>query len=130
RHGLPPLENLARDIRYALRTLRRNPGFSATALLTLALGIGANTAIFSLVDAFLLRTLPVKDPQELVVVRRSFPHSTFEQFRDRSRSFSGMFAYDDSHVTVIIDGQPEYIDGDFVSGNYFDVLGVSAMAGR
>jgi macrolide transport system ATP-binding/permease protein len=93
RRGLPPLENLLRDIRYALRTLLRSPGFSATALLTLALGIGANTAIFSLVDAFLLRSLPVKDPQELVLVRSGFPYSTFEQFRDRNHSFAGMFAY-------------------------------------
>jgi predicted permease len=130
RRGLPPLENLFRDIRYALRTLLRSPGFSATALLTLALGIGANTAIFSLVDAFLLRSLPVKDPQELVLVRSGFPYSTFEQFRDRNHSFAGMFAYDESHVTVVIDGQPEYLDGDFVSGTYFETLGLNAIVGR
>jgi predicted permease len=124
------MENLFRDIRYALRALLRSPGFSATALLTLALGIGANTAIFSLVDAFLLRSLPVKDPRELVLVRSGFPYSTFEQFRDRSHSFAGMFAYDESHVTVVIDGQPEYLDGDFVSGTYFETLGVNAIAGR
>src|SRR5206468_5940496 len=74
--------------------------------------------------------LPVKDPQELVVVRGGFPPSTFEQFRDRNRSFSSMFAYDESHVTVVIDGQPEYLDGDFVSGAYFETLGLNAIVGR
>jgi predicted permease len=130
RRGLPHLEDFGRDIRYALRTLRRSPGFSATALLTLALGIGANTAIFSLVDAFLLRSLPVKEPQELVLVRSGFPYSTFEQFRDRNHCFSGIFAYDESHVTAVIDGRPEYLDGDFVSGTYFETLGVNAIVGR
>jgi predicted permease len=130
RRGLPLVENFFRDVRYALRTLRRSPSFTLTALMTLALGIGANTSIFSLVDAFLLRPLPVKDPQELVLVRRAFLNSTFEKFRDGCRSFSGMFAYDESHVTVTIDGRPEYVDGDFVSGNYFDVLGVGTIAGR
>ena len=130
RFGLPLLETFLQDVRYALRTLRKSRGFTFTALLTLALGIGANTAIFSLVDAFLLRPLPVKDPQELILIRRGFPYSIFEQLHDRNQSFSGIFAYDESHVTVTIDGQPEYLDGDFVSGSYFDVLGVGAIAGR
>jgi predicted permease len=130
RRGLPFLENLFGDLRYALRTVRKSPGFTLTVWLTLALGIGANTAIFSLVDAFLLRPLPVKDPQELVVVRRSFPYETLVQFRDRSGSFAGMFGYDETHLSVTINGQPEYVDADFVSGNYFDVLGVGAIAGR
>jgi predicted permease len=130
RRGLPLLENLFRDVRFALRTLRRNSGFSAMALLTLGLGIGANTAIFSLVDAFLLKPLPVKDPQELVLLRGAFPYSTFEGFRGRNRSFAGIFAYDQSHLTVMVDGQTEYLDGDFVSGSYFEVLGVNALVGR
>jgi predicted permease len=124
------LEQLVQDARHALRTLRKNPGFAITALLTLAIGIGANTAIFSLVDAFLLRALPVRNPQELAVIRGAFPISTFEQFRDHSRSFSGMFAFDVSHLTATIDGQPDYVDGDFVSGSYYEVLGVRAIAGR
>jgi len=130
RRGLPLLENLFRDTRFALRTLRRNPGFSVIALLTLGLGIGANTAIFSLVDAFLLKPLPVKDPQELVLVRGAFPYSTFEVFRDRNRSFAGIFAYDQSHLTLVVDGHTEYLDADLVSGSYFEVLGINALMGR
>jgi predicted permease len=111
--------------------LLKSPGFTAIAILTLALGIGANTAIFSLVDAFLLRLLPVKNPEQLVFVRGGdFPYPTFEELRDHSHSFSGMFAFDQSHVNVIVDGQGEYVDGDFVSGSYFDVLGVNAILGR
>src|SRR2546427_1674435 len=130
RRGFPFLEHFLQDVRYTVRTWRKNPGFAITALLTLALGIGANTAMFSLVDAFLLRSLPVRNPQELIVISGGFPYSTFEQLRDRSHSFSGMFAFDESHVTVTIDGRPEYVDGDFVSGSYYDVLGVHAIAGR
>ena len=133
------LETLTQDVRYGLRMLRKNPGFTAAAVLTLALGIGANTAIFSLVDAFLLRTLPVKDPQQLVFVDRvtakgrvddDFPYPTFEQLRDRNHSFSGTFARDGSHVSLTVDGRPEFLNGDFVSGSYFEVLGVGAEVGR
>src|SRR2546427_5877915 len=118
------------DLRYGVRMLCKNPGFTAVAVITLALGIGANTAIFSLVDAFLLRLLPVKNPEQLFFVTGDFPYPTFEEFRDRSQSFSSMFAFDQSHVNVVVDGQGEYLDGDFVSGSYFDVLGVSAILGR
>jgi predicted permease len=133
------LETLRQDVRYGLRQLRRNPGFTSVAVLTLALGIGANTAIFSLIDAFLLRELPVKDPQQLVIVNRvtakgglddDFPFPTYEQFRDGSHSFSGSFAWDGSTVSVTVNGQPEFVSGEFVSGSYFDVLGVHALVGR
>src|SRR4030095_4467688 len=78
--GLPWLEDLARDLSYALRTLRRNPGFTATAMLSLALGIGANTGIFSLVDQVLLRRLPVSDPERLVMLNwRGFDASVVQQ---------------------------------------------------
>ena len=133
------LEELLQDLRYGARMLRKNPGFTVVAVLTLALGIGANTAIFSLADAFLLRLLPVKDPQQLVFLRATnarggthgdFSYPAFERFRDGNDSFAGMFAWDDSHVMVTIDGQPEFVNCDFVSGNYFDVLGANAFLGR
>jgi len=130
---------LLQDLRYGLRMLRKSPGFTAVAVIILALGIGANTAIFSLVDAFFLRRLPVKSPERLVFVnqvspngrtRDDFPYPIFEQFRDHNQSFSGLFAWDDSNVAVTVDGQPAIVPGDFVSGTYFDVLGVDAMLGR
>ena len=133
------LGDLLQDLRYGARMLRKNPAFSVVAVLTLALGIGSNTAIFSLADAFLLKLLPVQDPQQLVFIRATdarggthghFPYPTFERFRDDNSSFAGMFAWDDSHVVVTIDGQPEFVDCDFVSGNYFDVLGAKAFLGR
>ena len=133
------VEDLPHDLRYAARLLRKNPGFTAVVVLTLALGIGANTTIFSLVDTFLLRRLPVKDPQQLVFVRAArpkggtrgdFPYATFEALRGHNNSFSGMFAWDDSRVSAVLNSRAELIDGDFVSGNYWDVLGVTAFLGR
>ena len=94
------LETVLQDARYAVRVLRQNPGFAAVAVLSLALGIGANTAIFSLVDTVLLRSLPVRDPQQLVVfglnpdqpsVGSNFPDYLY--IRDHNRSFSGVAAY-------------------------------------
>ena len=133
------VETLWQDLRFAARMLRKNPGFTAVAALTLALGIGANTAIFSLADTFLLRVLPVKDPQQLVFIRATrpkggtqgdFSYATFEALRDHNSSFSGMFAWDGSRVSAVLNGHAELIDGDFVSGNYWDVLGVAAFLGR
>jgi len=133
------VETCWQDLRFAARMLRKNPGFTAVAVLTLALGIGANTAIFSLVDTFLLRVLPVKDPQQLVFIRATlpkggthgdFPYATFEALRDHNSSLSGMFAWDSSRVNAVLNGQAELTDVDFVSGNYWDVLGVAAFLGR
>jgi ABC-type antimicrobial peptide transport system permease subunit len=133
------LGGLWHDFRYGARMIRKNLGFTAVAVLTLALGIGANTAIFSLVDAFLWRLLPVKDPKQLVFVRAvepkgrtigTFPYPTFEQISDQNNSFSSIFARDDSRVSVTVDGEPEMVWGDFVSGAYFEMLGVRSIAGR
>jgi predicted permease len=133
------VETCWQDIRYGLRMLRKSPGFTVVVVLTLALGIGANTAIFSLVDTFLLRVLLVKDPQQLVFIRTTrpkggtrvdFSYATFEALRGHNNSFSGMFAWDGSRVSAVLNGQAEIIDADFVSGKYWDVLGVAALLGR
>ncbi len=131
---------LWQDIRYGIRMLRRYPGFTTVAVLTLALGIGANTAIFSLIDALLLRSLPgVKDPHQLALVTDkgagSHSYTLYERLHDRSQSFSGVFAVAGPRrrkMTIV--GQhaaaPESVQAQVVSGNFFDVLGVSAALGR
>ena len=135
---LSMMETFAQDLRFALRTLRKSPGFSAAVILTLALGIGANTAIFSLVDAVILRTLPVKNPKQLFFIEAvsnqgadgSFPFSVFEQMRDHNRSMAGIVAFDGTRLSAIVDGQPEVIWGQCVSGNFFELLGVRPTQGR
>jgi predicted permease len=134
------MTTLWQDLRYGVRMLRRNPGFTTVAVLTLALGIGANTAIFSLIDALLLRSLPgVKDPHQLVLVtdkgNSSLPYVLYERLHDRSQSFSGLFAVEGprrSKMTIV--GQhasgPGSVQAQAVSGNFFDVLGVPAALGR
>ncbi|MHC4331538.1 MAG: ABC transporter permease, partial [Planctomycetota bacterium] len=130
---------LWQDIRYGFRMLKRNPGFTAVAVLTLALGIGANTAIFTMINTLLLRSLPVKDPQQLVLVtdggNASLGYPLYEQFRDDNRSFSGLFAADgiskrSMTVTGASGAEAEPTWARAVSGNFFSVLGVPAAAGR
>src|SRR5215510_6761316 len=127
------------DMRYAARMLLKHPGFTCVAALTLALGIGANTAIFSLIDAVLLKMLPVKNPERLVLLRHAnsrgtentFAYRTYEQFRDQNQVFSGLLAYHSLRLTVSVDGQPEpAVAGQLVSGNYYSVLGAPAALGR
>ncbi len=131
---------LWQDIRYGVRMLGRYPGFTAVAVLTLALGIGANTAIFTLIDALLLRSLPgVKDPHQLVLVtdRGSYgqPYVVYDWLREHSQSFSGLFSVDRPErrrVGVLSQNaaQAEPAQAQAVSGNFFDVLGVAAALGR
>ncbi len=136
--GVNILETTIQDARYALRMLRKNPGFMTVAVLTLALGIGANTAIFSLINAILLKPLPVAQPQELVLLRwesphnatEYFPYPTFDQLRRRSPEFDGMFAILYLRLATDINGKPGLAAGQLVSGDYFSVLGVRATAGR
>ena len=127
------------DFKFAFRQLLKNPGFTAVAVLTLALGIGANTAIFSLVDAVLLKRLPVKNPGQLVLLRHAdsratitqFPYDTYKQFRDQNQVFSSVLAYYPLRLTVSVGDQPEpAVAGQLVSGNYYSVLGVNAAVGR
>jgi predicted permease len=130
------------DLRYALRTLRLTPAFTIIVVVTLALGIGANTAIFSLADQILLRQLPVKDPQQLVLFEnpgafagRQFNSNTFSypmyrDLRDGNSVFTGIVAQFPTPLTLMVNGQSERVNGLLVTGNYFDVLGVHARVGR
>ncbi|HET9306040.1 MAG TPA: ABC transporter permease [Candidatus Sulfotelmatobacter sp.] len=133
------MKSLTEDIRYGWRILWKRPVFTLIAALTLALGIGANTAVFSLVNAFLLRPLAVPNPQELVFVRDrepdnssgpGFDRKAFEALRDHNRTFSGLVALDDSNISAVVDSTAEYDRVDFVTGNYYSVLGVPALKGR
>ena len=126
------------DLKFAFRQLLKNPGFTAVAVITLALGIGANTAIFSLADAFLLRMLPVTEPQRLFFlspaggrgVAKTFNYVTFEHLRNQAQNSADIFAYRSIRFRTG-DGQSrELVNGQLVSGNYFSGLGVSAFRGR
>jgi putative ABC transport system permease protein len=130
--------DLWRDVRYATRLLIRAPGFSAIAIVTLALGIGANTAIFSVVNAVLLRPLPYRDPSRLVVIGErgsdgsagNVGYATFLDWRDRSHAFDEMALVRLWIPTLITNGEPERISGMRVSSNYFHLLGVQPALGR
>jgi predicted permease len=143
------INGLIQDVRYALRQLRKNLGFTTVAVLTLALGIGANTAIFTVVNALLLKMLPVKDPQQLVVVGNPtdpnnvsdgtpstevFSYPLYKELRDGNSVFSGLCAAASHHRIQVEAGQGESLDakitGRMVSGNYFTVLGLKPAAGR
>ena len=137
--GLRVLGELRADLVYAWRLLRRSPAFTFVALLSLGLGIGANTAIFSLVDTVLVRTLPVQDPHRLFFVDNSGgksggsnapPYPCFERLRDHNRFLSGIAAFDEGMFRVTIDGAAEQVRGQHASGSYFDLLGVRPVHGR
>ena len=136
--GFPRLETLWQDLQYGARMLVRAPGFTAVALLSLAVGIGANTAMFSLVDRMLIRKLPVREPDRLVVVSASrgrgvsttSSFADFVDYRDRNEVFDGLVATFQRAFTLSENGQAERIQGLVVSGNYFSVLGVDAALGR
>jgi len=118
------------DVPYALRLLWRSPGYTIAAVLTLALGIGANTAVFSLADATLLRPLRVARPSELVAFKWSVSYPDYRDWAARTDLFEGLAAVGGTRATAMIEGTPEVIDVSFVSPNYFGLLGVPAYAGR
>jgi putative ABC transport system permease protein len=126
------------DLKFALRQLLKNPGFTAVAVLTLALGIGANTAIFSLVNSLLIRALPVVEPQRLVVVNdstttsgnQSWTYAVWDNIRQRSQSFDGAFAWSSQRFNLAAGGESQPVDGMYVTGDYFPALGVPALIGR
>jgi predicted permease len=138
--GWSSIEHLEQDLRYALRMLRKNPGFTVVAVLSLALGIGATTAVFSVLDAAVLRPLPVVEPDRLVILS---PHlrgrrfvlfnPLFEELRRTQTTLQGVFAVSDQpYLKVTLDGDsnPTYVSGSYVSGGYFPLLGVSPALGR
>jgi MacB-like periplasmic core domain len=158
--GLPIVETIIQDLRYGLRMLRKNPAFTIVTILTLALGIGANTAIFSVLDAVMLQNLPVERPQQLVVVNwtskdwpalvedlegsnrkdsissgwlsESLPTPVFDALRTESNTLSDVFAFSANvhRFNVQLEGRPYSADTESVSGNYFTGLGVRPILGR
>jgi putative ABC transport system permease protein len=140
------MQNLWKDIAFGLRMLAKSPGFTAIAVITLALGIGANTAIFSLMNQVLLERLPVKNPDELVILlapgpqtghvssdgdsAESFSYPMYKGLRDRNSVFSGILARYRFSASVASHGQTDRASGEVVSGNYFEVLGVRPALGR
>jgi putative ABC transport system permease protein len=141
------MQSFLQDLRYAVRQLRKSPGFTLTVILTLALGIGANAAVFTLFDQVLLRMLPVQKPQELVRFHWTggysgganvfggdmgdyFSYPMYKDLRDKSQVFSGVVAVDRANVGVSWNNQAEDQDAELVSGNYFQVLGLQPVAGR
>jgi predicted permease len=137
--GWTAIERLVQDLRYAIRTLKASPGFVIAATMSLGLGIGANTALFSVVDALLLKSLPVQNPERLFLLGSSerdvvYSHTMYKLFRDDAKTFSGLLAVQEGigHWNVVNQGgeMPEQVDGALVSGNYFAVLGVPALLGR
>jgi len=134
------IEELARDVRYACRVLRKSPGFTFAAIVSLALGIGANTAIFTLIDATMLKSLPVREPERLIELLtdrgggrpfNAFSYPALEQFRDHATTLDGVIASHSWRLFVAVDNAaPELGAGQYVTGNFFPVLGVAAHVGR
>ncbi|MGA7241558.1 MAG: ABC transporter permease [Terracidiphilus sp.] len=141
------MNSLMQDLRYAIRQLRKSPGFTITVVVTLALGIGANAAVFTLFDQVLLRMLPVERPKELVRFEWTgafsgsmssfggdtsnyFSYPMYKDLRDQNQVFSGILAADKAQVGISWHNQAENEDGEVVSGNYFQLLGLKPAAGR
>src|ERR1700736_4777253 len=140
--GSMALERLWQDVRYALRTMRHSPGFITVAVLSLALGIGANTSIFSLINTLMLRMLPVREPEQLVELLQKYPEeprgngyfswASYEHYRDHNHVFSALIAATpQSRFSVRGEGlEPETLNGEYVAGNFFQDLGVKPAVGR
>ena len=135
------LQGFGQDLRLAIRTLAGTKVMTAVAVLSLALGVGANTAIFSLINSLLLRTLPVKDAQQLVTLSTprittlggysaGWPYSIWEQLRRRPDLFEGVAAWNVQRFNVARGGEAQFVDGFWVSGSFFNTLGVPAVLGR
>jgi len=138
-------ESFLQDVRYGLRQLRQSPGFTLVAVMSLALGIGANAAIFQLVDAVRLRMLPVERPEELVAVTfapgseqsglyysrsAELTYAQWEQIRAQQQAFTGALAWSAARFNLAASGEARYAEGLYVSGEFFRVLGVDPLLGR
>ncbi len=136
------MTNLLPDLRFALRAIRRSPLFASVAILSLALGIGANTAIFTLMDQLMLRRLPIKNPDQLVALHQQGAHNgnnmgrwmhsypVYQDFQKRAEPFSEVLCRRLIPASISVDNQTERVDAEMVSGNFFSMLGVKAAAGR
>ena len=133
------MTTLFKDIQYALRTMRKSPGFTAIVALSLGLGIGANTAIFTLVNAVFLKPIPVEDPSHVVSVFTTDPKNpgflplsyfNYLDYRDKNTVFSGLAASTGVPIALRTDAEPQQIFGELASGNFFDVLGAKPVLGR
>src|SRR5262245_30582365 len=125
------LDHTRQDVRAALRGFRKSPGFAVVTIATLALGIGANTALFSIFSSLILRPLPVRDPGSLALLTNgSWSYPIWEEIRARGELFDGAFAWSPQRFDLSASGQIDSVDADFVSGAFFDVLGVTAVRGR
>src|SRR5215510_5939348 len=132
------MSSFLKDLKYALRSLFKRPAFVAVSVITLALGIGANTAIFSLLNMILLRPLPVARPDQVVSVSvrgkndsmQAFSYANYKDFRDRNQILQGLLLYRFAPLSLSRNGNNQRVWGYEVSGNYFDVLGVPAFKGR
>ena len=136
------IRQIAQDVRFAFRTFRKSPVFTLVAVLSLAIGVGANSAIFSLINQLILKPLPVRDPQALVLLagrgkhygsnngRNALSYPMYQDIRDRNAVFSGVMCRYPINFTVGTSSQVEVVGGEFVSGNYFPLLGIGAVRGR
>src|SRR5215470_14193215 len=133
------MDTLWQDLRFGFRMLLKNPGFTLVAVITLALGIGANTAIFSFVNALFLRPLPVSNPERVARLYAEnsrgrkfdvFSYPNYADLRDRSQTLEGLAAHKEVAASVGLGDGAENSDGEVVTGNYFHVLGVNAALGR
>ena len=135
------MDNLLQDLRYGFRTLAKNPGFTAVAILTLALGIGANTAIFSVVESLLLRSLPYPQPEQLVAIWNTYPPQVpkgglspgdYADWRRQNASFSEMGTYYDlaDGFNLSGDGEPQRVQAGFADSGLFSMLGIRPAVGR
>jgi predicted permease len=139
---IPSLETLWRDVRYGARQFRLNPLFTTVAVLSLALGIGANTAVFTLLDQLVLRLLPVHDPERLVMIWSTGPHfggnagartasyPMYQDFQRNAKAFDFVFCRFETSSSITVDGGTERVNAELISGNYFQALGVGPAVGR